>query len=311
MTGVVTAEASDLLRAVGNTPLIELTDLDRLPPGVRLFGKLESCNPGGSIKDRPVARMLTRAIADGHLRDGRRLLDSSSGNAGIAYAQFGAALGAPVTLVVPENASQERLDRIAAHGAELILTDALEGYDFAIQRAGHLARTQGDKYWYCNQYANEHNWKAHYEGTGGEILAQVLARTGGLPAAFVAGIGTGGTITGVGRRLKEAGPGTHVTAVIPEEFPGIEGLKPLRGPADITPEILDEGVIDERTVLDAEEALDFCRRLADRGLFVGPSSGACVAAALRVAGRGTYATVITVLSDGGDRYGSTGMWRRT
>ncbi|MCZ6777560.1 MAG: PLP-dependent cysteine synthase family protein [Acidobacteria bacterium] len=302
---------ADLLRAVGNTPLVELTGIGVLPTGVRLFAKLESCNPGGSIKDRPVARMLTKALEDGHLRGGRRLLDSSSGNAGIAYAQFGAALGVEVTLVVPGNASQERLDRIAAHGAELILTDPLEGYDFALREAKRLAETYPDKYWYSNQYANEHNWRAHYETTGREILEQVRTQTGGAPSAFVAGIGTGGTITGVGRCLLEADPGTHVVAVIPEDFPGIEGLKPLGRPGDIVPDILDESIIDERTVMGSEPSLILCRRLASRGLFAGPSSGANVAAALRIAGRGDFSTVVTVLSDGGGRYGSTGMWRRS
>ncbi len=302
---------ADLLRGVGNTPLVELTEIGLLPAGVRLFGKLESCNPGGSIKDRPVLKMLTAALRDGHLRGSRRLLDSSSGNAGIAYAQFGAALGVEVTLVVPGNASQERLDRIAAHGAELILTDPLEGYDFALREAKRLAETYPDKYWYCNQYANEHNWRAHHEGTGVEILEQVRAHTGGPPSAFVAGIGTGGTITGVGRCLKEAFLDVHVLAVIPEDFPGIEGLKPLGQPDDIVPEILDESIIDERTAISSEVGLTMCRRLARQGLFAGPSSGACVAAALRLASRGTFATVVTVLSDGGERYGSTGMWERS
>ncbi len=301
---------ADLLLAVGDTPLIELTEMLDLPSRVRLFGKLESCNPGGSIKDRPVARMLQRALAEGHLQGGRRLLDSSSGNAGIAYAQFGAALGVGVTLVVPANASRERLERIAAHGAELILTDAVEGYDFAIREAKRLAETHPEKYWYCNQYANENNWRAHHATTGKEILAQVRRQTGHLPGAFVAGVGTGGTITGVGRRLKEVDPKTHIAAVIPEDFPGIEGLKPLGRPEDVVPEILDDDLIDERFVVSLDEGLQLCHRLARSGLFVGPSSGACVSAAQRIAARGDFATVVTVLSDGGERYGSTGMWSR-
>lgn len=307
VTGRVDA---DLLWAVGNTPLIELTEVLTLPKGVRLFGKLESCNPGGSIKDRPVSRMLLMGLAEGCLAGGKRVLDSSSGNAGIAYAQFGAALGVGVTLVVPGNASRERLERIAAHGAELILTDPIEGYDFALREARRLAVRYPERYWHCNQYANANNSRAHYEGTGEEILAQVRLETGRLPDVFVAGIGTGGTITGVSRRLKETHPTARVVAVIPEDFPGIEGLKPLGRPEDIVPDILDEGLIDRRLTLTLDEAVETSRILASAGLFVGPSSGACIAAAKRIAAGGEHTIVVTVLSDGGERYGSTGMWCR-
>ncbi len=236
-----------LIARIGGTPLVEIR-LAR-EAGVRLFAKLESINPGGSIKDRPVARMLLQAVADGRFAGGRRLLDSSSGNAGISYAMLGAALGIPVTLVVPGNASEERLARIAAHGAELILTDPLEGYDFALREAKRLAETYPDRYWYCDQYSNPENWRAHHETTGREILEQ-LAREGlGPPDAFVAGVGTGGTVTGVGRRLKEARPDTYVAVVIPETFPGVEGLKPLGHPGDIVPAILDEALIDRASPL--------------------------------------------------------------
>lgn len=299
--------AESLLAGIGDTPLIELTDLAALPVGVRLFAKLESVNPGGSIKDRPVSRMLTRALAEGQLDGGRRLLDSSSGNAGIAYAQLGAALGVPVSLVVPGNASAERKARIRAHGAELIETDPIEGYDFAIETARRLASEQPERYWYCDQYSNPHNWQAHYEGTGPELLEQVQRATGGPPDALVVGVGTGGTLTGLGRRLREAGT-LHLRAVIPDLFPGIEGLKPLGEPGDLVPAILDESLIDERRRVGCELALDTCLRLAGRGLFVGPSSGAFVAAAIELAGRGLHRTVVTVLSDTGERYQSTGMW---
>ena len=302
------AESEGLLSAVGNTPLIELGLVREVAPHTRLFAKLEGCNPGGSIKDRPVARMLTRAIADGVFDGGRRLLDSSSGNAGIAYALFGAALGIGVSIVVPGNASQERLARIRAHGAELIITDPIEGYDFALREAHRLADAQPGRYWLCDQYANDDNWRAHYETTGAEILTQVQAETGGLPDAFVAGVGTGGTLTGVGRRLREARPDLHISSVIPEAFPGIEGLKPLGHPGDIVPAILDPSLIDERIPVTIEQATAMCRRLASSGLFVGPSSGAYVHAALQVAASGHYRTIVTVLSDHGERYGSTGMW---
>ena len=293
---------------IGNTPLVELDFLEEIPQGVRLFAKLESANPGGSIKDRPVARMLSAALRDGHLEGGRRLLDSSSGNAGIAYAMLGAALGIPVTLVVPGNASRERLQRITAHGAELILTDPIEGYDHALRESQRLAAEQPERYWHCDQYSNDGNWKAHHEGTGAELLAQTREAAASPPHAFVAGVGTGGTITGAGRRLREANPDVHIACVIPDVFPGIEGLKPLGAPDDIVPKILDEALIDERIDVRMEQATAVCRRLSKAGLFVGPSSGAYVHAALAVAATGRYRVVATILSDGGERYSSTGMW---
>lgn len=300
--------AEGLVQSIGNTPLLELDLVAELAPGVRLFAKLEALNPGGSIKDRPVARMLTRALQEGKFERGRRLLDSSSGNAGISYAMLGAALGIPVSIVVPGNASRERLDRIAAHGAELILTDPIKGYDFALLEAHRLANEFPDRYWYCDQYSNDDNWRAHYEGTGREILAQLKTETGSLPDAFVAGVGTGGSITGVGRRLREANPEVHIAAVIPERFPGIEGLKPLGEPDDIVPAILDEALIDQRIPITIEQAIAVCRRLTQRGLFVGPSSGAYVYGALQIAATGKYRTIVTLLNDTGERYGSTGMW---
>jgi len=175
-----------LLGCVGHTPLVELRLALHDRRGARIFAKLESVNPGGSIKDRPVARMLVEALAAGRFAGGRRLLDSSSGNAGISYAMLGAALGIAVTVVVPGNASPERLERIAAHGAQLLITDPLEGYDFALREAQRLAREQPDRYWHCDQYGNPANWRAHHDGTGAEILAQMLSATGALPDVFVA-----------------------------------------------------------------------------------------------------------------------------
>lgn len=299
-----------LLAAIGHTPLIEITGLPELERRVRLFAKLESGNPGGSIKDRPVARMLTRAMATGKFNGGRRLLDSSSGNAGISYAMLGAALGVPVSIVVPGNASQERLERIASYGAELIITDPLEGYDFALKEAHRLAEEQPDRYWYCDQYSNEDNWRAHFEGTGGEIIDQLSEQAGATPDAFVAGVGTGGTLTGVGRRLRDARRDTFIAAVIPETFPGIEGLKPLGHPGDIVPRILDESLIDERIPVTLDDAVAMCRVLSRQGLFVGPSSGAFVYGALKLAATGKFRTIVTMLSDTGERYVSTGMWER-
>jgi cysteine synthase B len=304
------AAASALIARIGHTPLLELRLARRVAPGLRLFAKLESVNPGGSVKDRPVARMLLEGMAAGRLAGGRRLIDSSSGNAGISYAMLGAALGVPVTVVVPGNASRERLDRIAAHGAELVITDPVEGYDFALREAHRLAAEQPDRYWHCDQYGNAENWRAHRDGTGAEILAQLEAAGEGPPDAFVAGVGTGGTLTGVGRALRAARPGVFIAAVIPETFPGIEGLKPLGHPGDIVPKILDESLIDERLPVTIDEALATCRELSREGLFVGPSSGAFVHGALRLARRGTLRTCVTLLSDTGERYTSTGMWRR-
>ena len=165
-------EAHALLACVGNTPLLELRLAQRAGRGARIFAKLESVNPGGSIKDRPVARMLLEALAAGRFAGGRRLLDSSSGNAGVSYAMLGAALGIAVTVVVPGNASQERLERMAAHGAQLLITDPLEGYDFALHEAQRLAREQPDRYWHCDQYGNPDNWRAHHDGTGALRAAQ-------------------------------------------------------------------------------------------------------------------------------------------
>lgn len=300
--------ARGLLETVGRTPLVELEPVPALD-GTRLFAKVETLNPGGSIKDRPASRIVSRAISEGHLTGDRRLLDSSSGNAGIAYSMFGALFGVGVTLVIPGNASRERLERMAAHGAEVILTDPIEGYDHAIREARRLADICPDRYWYANQYGNEHNWRAHYETTGVEILEQVAGQTGGPPGAFVAGVGTGGTLTGVGRRLREAGP-TALFAIVPETFPGVEGLKPLGSPDDIVPEILDTSLIDERLPVSSEQALEACRWLASHGLFVGPSSGAYVHAAIEIARRGSFESVVTVLNDTGERYGSTLMWER-
>ena len=209
---------------------------------------------------------------------------------------------------IPGNASSERLARIAAHGAEIITTDPVEGYDAAILEAQRLAGEEPDRYWYANQYANDDNWEAHYRATGPEILEQVTLATGGPPDAFVAGVGTGGTLTGIGRRLKEARPDVRVAAVIPERFPGIEGLKPLGLPGDLVPEILDQSLIEHRFEVTTDQSIAMAAALARLGLFVGPSSGAYVHAALQLARDTGVKTIATVLSDSGERYASTGLW---
>jgi len=296
-----------LLGLIGGTPLLRV-DCPLGRPGedlaAEVWAKAEWLNPGGSLKDRPVRRMLCEAVLDGRLAPGKTVLDSSSGNAGIAYAMVGAALGYPVRLVVPGNASRERKERILAHGAELTETDPLEGYDEALRTCHRLAEAEPERFFHCDQYANEHNWRAHYETTAAELLEQ----TGGRLTHFVHGVGTGGTITGVGRRLKERDPSIRIVAVKPDPFPGIEGLKPLDDPADIRPAILDEGVVDEWLTVAIEDAFDYCGRLARRGVFVGQSSGAHLKAAEEVARREPGARIATVFCDLGERYFSTGLW---
>lgn len=300
-------EGCPVLGLIGETPLVRL-DLPELSskPDVSVWAKVEYTNPGGSIKDRPVLWMLLGAILDGRLTRERTIIDSSSGNAGIAYAMIGGALGYRVKLVVPENASEERKKRILAHGAELHFTDAVEGYDEALREVRRQVEAEPDEYFFSDQYSNENNWKAHYHTTAPEILEQ----TEGRMTHFVGGVGTGGTITGVGRRLKEEVPGVEITCVMPDAFPGIEGLKPLESEEDIVPEILDESVIDRKVGSSIDEAYAMCQELAKIGFFTGQSSGAYVKAAVDVARGLERGVVVTVLNDFGERYFSTRLWSR-
>src|SRR5712664_966756 len=220
-------ERHPVLRAVGNTPLVPVEILRSELPDVEVFSKMESLNPGGWLKDRPVLRMLLGALDDGRLKPGKTVLDSSSGNAGIAYAMIGRMVGVPVEIVIPDNASAERKKRLRAHGARLVVTDALLGYDEALREVGRRARADPERYFFCDQYSNDDNWRAHYETTAEEILEQ----TGGRLTHVVAGVGTGGTITGLGRRLKAHDPQIRLVCILPEAFPGVEGLKPLGRPA--------------------------------------------------------------------------------
>jgi cysteine synthase B len=293
------------LDLIGNTPLLPLTALQDEFPHFHVFAKQEWRNPGGSIKDRPVRRMLLEAILDGRLTPDKTILDSSSGNAGIAYAMLGKALGYKVKLFVPANASQERKDRLAAHGAEVVYTDAVQGYDFAMRSCHDEAHHHPEKYFFSNQYANANNWQAHFHGTAEEILQQ----TGGRITHFVAGIGTGGTITGIGRRLKQFNPDIRIISILPESFPGIEGLKPLERPEDIVPEILDRSVIDEWVPITAEDAYDMCHKLAKHGLFVGQSSGAYLAGVAKTAAKYREGTCVTISCDIGERYFSASLWK--
>lgn len=294
------------LNLVGNTRMVEILCFKEEFPEVRVFAKAEFTNPGGSLKDRPVRRMLLEALITGEIGKGRIVLDSSSGNAGIAYAMLGAMMNLPIQIVVPGNASRERKMRIQAHGAALIQTDPLEGYDEALREGHRIAESDHDRYFHCDQYANDNNWLAHYHTTAAEILAQ----TGGGITHFVAGIGTGGTITGIGRRLKKDVPGVEIVQIVPEDFPGIEGLKPLENPGDIIPKILDASVVDHKVRVSSIDSARMCALLARYGIFAGQSSGAYLQGVYETAKRVRKGVIVTILNDIGERYMSTGLWEQ-
>ena len=294
-----TDSASDISSRVGNTPLLALPRLSRgLSPRVKVVAKAEWFNPGGSVKDRPALNIIQAALANGDLGNGKRLLDSTSGNMGISYATFGAALGIPVTLTIPASASTERFTMLRALGAELILTDPTEGSDGAILEARRLAKEKPNLYWYARQYDNPANWQAHYETTGPEILSQ----TNGEVTHFVAGLGTSGTLTGTGKYLREQLPDINVIAFQPDAaFHGLEGLKHM--PSAIQPGIYDSTFADEILEVKTEHAHEMVRRLArEEGLFVGISSGAAAVAALRVANELEEGRVVTIFPDAGYKY---------
>ena len=291
--------AKDLTSYVGNTPLLPLQRISRgLSPHVKIFAKAEWFNPGGSVKDRPALNIIQTALENGELGNGKRLLDSTSGNMGISYATFGAALGIPVTLTIPASASPERFIMLRALGADLILTDPAEGSDGAILEARKLAKEKPELYWYARQYDNPANWQAHYETTGPEILSQ----TDGEVTHFVAGLGTSGTLTGTGKYLRENLPDVNIIAFQPDAaFHGLEGLKHM--PTAIQPKIYDPTFADEVHEVRTEDAHAMVRRLArEEGLFVGISSGAAVIAALRVANELEEGIVVTIFPDAGYKY---------
>jgi cysteine synthase B len=294
------------LGLVGNTPLVRVDLFREECPEVEVYAKVESFNPGGSLKDRPVLGMLLAALEDGRLNRDRTILDSSSGNAGIAYAWIGGVLGIPVKLVIPDNASAERKKRILAHGAQIHYTAAHDGYDEALREVRRLAAAEPDRYFFCDQYGNDWNWRAHYLTTAEEIWAQ----TGRRVTHFVAGVGTGGTLTGVGRRLKELNPAIQVECVVPDAFPGVEGLKPLKDPDDIVPAVLDKSVIDRMWDLDVEVGWEMSQRLARLGVFGGQSTGAYMAATREVARAIGKGLIVTIVNDIGERYMSTRLWDR-
>ena len=312
-----TLSLDGLTAHVGNTPLLPLgrvtlrqaQDGTRdLAPRVQVFAKAEWFNPGGSVKDRPALNIIRTALANGDLGNGKRLLDSTSGNMGISYATFGAALGIPVTLAIPGSASLERMSILKALGAELILTDPLEGSDGAILKARELAAEKPHVYWYANQYNNPANWEAHYKSTGPEILAQ----TEGQVTHFIAGLGTSGTLMGTGRYLKAKFPHVKIISFQPDDgFHGLEGLKHM--PSAIKPGIYDESLADEQLEVKTEAAYEMVNRLArEEGLFVGISSGAAAVAALRVASELDEGVVVTLFPDAGYKYLSDkSLWDST
>ncbi|MBS1249627.1 MAG: Cysteine synthase [Chloroflexi bacterium] len=292
-------EGMDLLKSVGNTPLLSLRSINgHISPAVHVYAKAEWLNPGGSVKDRPAFNIIRTALFEGKILPGTRLLDSTSGNMGIAYATFGASLDVPVTLVIPENVSPERVAILRALGAELIFTDPMEGSDGAIHAVRKLAKQHPERYYYANQYDNPANWQAHYHATGPEIITQ----TAGEITHFVAGLGTSGTFMGVSRALREHDPSVKAIAVQPEAaFHGLEGLKHMT--TAIQPKIYDPEAPDQILGVATEAAYEMVRRLArEEGYFVGISSGAAAVAALQVAAQLEEGVVVTVFPDAGYKY---------
>jgi len=295
---------SHLLECIGRTPLLRVSRLGGVPPRVEILAKAEWFNPGGSVKDRPVLRMIEEAEREGRLTPGKVLLDASSGNAGIAYAMIGAAKGYQVELVVPQNVSVERRRIIQAFGATLIPSDPLEGSDGAIRLARQVFAAAPQRYVLLDQYNNPANWRAHYDTTGAEIIAQ----SDGRLTHFVAGLGTSGTLVGVGRRLREQRPHVQIVAVEPDgPLHGLEGLKHMA--TSIVPGIYDPSVHHRVIAVSTEAAYAMARRLArEEGWLVGPSAGAAMVAALQVAREVGEGVIVVVLPDGGDRYLSTGVF---
>jgi cysteine synthase B len=295
-----------LLDQIGNTPLLDLSDFARslgAPAGVGVYAKAEWLNPGGSVKARAALRIVEEAEQSGKLVPGKVLIDSSSGNTGIAYALLGSLKGFAVHLVMPANVSRERKALVKAYGATLIESDPLEGSDGAIRLVRKLVAEEPERYFYADQYNNEANWRAHYSGTGPEIWQQ----SDGRITHFVAGLGTTGTFMGTGRYLKDRSSSVQLIAVQPEdELSVIEGLKHL--PTAITPGIYDETLADEQLTVAAEAAWDVTRRLSNAGFFVGFSSGAAMAAAIEVAKRLESGVVVTLLPDDGSKYVSLGIF---
>jgi len=293
---------------IGNTPLLRLVRIGSELPGVEILGKAEWLNPGGSIKDRAAANIVAQARASGKLTSGKILLDSTSGNTGIAYAMIGAAQGFPVTLCMPENVSVERKRILHAYGANVIYTDPAEGSDGAIRKARELAAKQPDSYYYADQYSNDANWQAHYHGTANEIWQQ----TEGRITHFVAMLGTSGTFMGTTRRLKELNPRIRCISLQPDSaFHGIEGTKHMA--SAIVPKIYDSSLADADLGISTEDAYAMAKRMArEEGLLVGISAAAAVVGCLQLARqvrKNEHAVFVTILCDSGDKYLSERFWQ--
>jgi cysteine synthase B len=293
-----------LIEAIGNTPLFRLDRLTAHLPGIELYGKAEFSNPGGSVKDRPALNMILDGERRGLLTPGKIILDSTSGNTGIAYAMIAAARGYPVKLCLPANASPERKQILAAYGAELVLTDPATGSDGAIRECKKIYAADPGRYFYPDQYNNPANWQAHYQTTALEILAQTDHRI----THFVAAMGTSGTFVGTTRRLKEVNPAIQCLSAQPSSgFHGLEGLKHM--PTAIVPGIYDESLADDNLWIETEDAYRMARRLArQEGLLVGISAGANVHGALQLAERIKEGVIVTILCDGAEKYLSEPFW---
>jgi S-sulfo-L-cysteine synthase (O-acetyl-L-serine-dependent) len=296
--------SSSVLDLIGNTPLVRLKSFEAGLRNVELYAKAEWQNPGGSVKDRPAARMIADGERSGRLTRDTIILDATSGNTGIAYAMIGAARGLRVRLCVPENVTPERKKVLRAFGAEVVFTSAMDGSDGAILKAREMYAANPGLYFYPDQYNNESNWRAHFDATGPEILEQ----TGGRLTHFVAGLGTSGTFVGVGRRLRQVKPAVRLISVQPDSpLHGLEGLKHMD--SAIVPGIYDATLADQDVRVATEEAFDLTRRLArQEGLLVGISSGANLAGALRVAREVSDAVFVVIFCDGGDKYLSERFW---
>jgi S-sulfo-L-cysteine synthase (O-acetyl-L-serine-dependent) len=295
---------NSVLEQIGNTPLLRFVNISKAFDRVDIYGKAEWFNPGGSVKDRPALRMIEEGERSGALTRDKAILDSSSGNTGIAYALIGAVKGYRVELAVPRNVSRERKRILQAYGAHVVYTDPLAGSDGAIREAHRRYEADPEKYFMPDQYNNPANWQAHYDTTGPEIIEQTKGRI----THFVAGVGTSGTLMGTGRRLREFNPRIQIVAVLPaEDLHGIEGLKHME--TAIVPGIWDENFPDLKLSVRTEDAYEMARRLAlEEGILVGQSAGAAVYAALELARQISEGAIVTILPDAGDRYFSTGLW---
>ena len=293
-----------LYEMVGNTPLIKMNSIGKELDGVEIYGKAECYNPSGSVKDRAALNMIREGEKSGRLTPEKIIVDATSGNTGIALAMFGAALGYRVHIFMPSNASTERKKMIAAFGAKLTLTNPLEGTDGAQRKVKELVQDNPGKYFYPDQYNNPANWEAHYTGTAEEIIRQ----TNGTVTHFVAGLGTSGTFVGTARRLKEFRSSIQCISMQPDlPLHGLEGLKHMQ--SAVVPGIYDASIADTTLEVSTEEAHAMMKRLAkEEGLFLGISSGANLAAALKIATTITSGVVVTVLCDDGSRYLSEDIW---